>query len=106
MKKLSSFIAGLTLISMLVYGICGCSKQQGTAISDTDKKAFGKAIAEYCRLKNMGMVVKSFVSADIKDNKATVTCRMAAADGPGLSVKWIFEMNRENDTWKVTAHSR
>lgn len=93
------------LFILTLLTLYGCSKPTET-IPEKDKEAFEKAVVNYCKAKNMGMVIKSFEKADIEDDSATVICKMKAAEGPGISAKWTFQMKKEQDSWQVISIDR
>jgi hypothetical protein len=94
----------LTLFAALLF-FCGCGDSK-KELDPAIKKQFTDGIAAYCSSKSMGMKVKSFQSADIKGDKATVVCKMEEAGGLyKMAPRWTFKFTRKNGKWIASEHT-
>lgn len=92
--------------AVLTLAVCGCGKG-GPALTDEQKDQFESAIGRYCKEKSMGLAVSAFSApCAVKGDEATVTCRMKAAEGPGVTSKFTYTLKKVDDKWTVTGHKR
>ena len=98
MKRLLSLVA-------VLFIFCGCGDAK-KEIDPATKKQFSDGIAAYCKSKSMGMKIKSFESADVKGDQATVICKMEEAGGLyNMAPKWTFKFKKENGKWVALEHT-
>ncbi len=97
----SNIIFAVVCAGLMVWLVAGCgqSEPQNTG-------AFKQAIVEYLKSNSMDLRVDSFRTLEKKGNTAKANVSLAyAGEGVGVKVRWNFEFEKADGSWRVIRHS-